>query len=140
MSLTTFKERYRNHIKSFQPKKYSNETELSKHIWQLKENNQNYNISWSVIKKATPYSGGSKTCHQCLDDNLCNLKADKRLLLNKRSEILSQCKHKRNYHFGKAKQDRNEHNPKICLWQASELDLLSPEDSTNETDCSGVLR
>ena len=32
MTSSTFKERYRNHIKSFTHKKYSNETELSKHI------------------------------------------------------------------------------------------------------------
>ena len=32
MTSNTFKERYRNHIKSFTHKKYSNETELSKHF------------------------------------------------------------------------------------------------------------
>jgi hypothetical protein len=37
---TTFKERYANHISSFRHKKDSNKTELSKHIWKLKENNQ----------------------------------------------------------------------------------------------------
>ena len=35
MTSNTFKERYRNHIKSFTHKKYSNETELSKHVWHL---------------------------------------------------------------------------------------------------------
>jgi predicted GIY-YIG superfamily endonuclease len=39
---TTFKERYANHTSSFRHnyKKDSNKTELSKHIWKLKENNQ----------------------------------------------------------------------------------------------------
>ena len=32
MPSSTFKERHRNHIKSFTHKKYSNETELSKHV------------------------------------------------------------------------------------------------------------
>ena len=36
MTSNTFKERYRNHIKSFTHKKYSNETELSKHVWDLR--------------------------------------------------------------------------------------------------------
>ena len=32
----SFKERYRNHTKSFADKKYSNETELSKYVWERK--------------------------------------------------------------------------------------------------------
>ncbi len=38
MTASTFKERYRNHIKSFNHKRYSNDTELSKYIWKLKDN------------------------------------------------------------------------------------------------------
>ena len=37
MTANPFKERYRNHTKSFKDKKYANETELSKYIWDLKE-------------------------------------------------------------------------------------------------------
>jgi hypothetical protein len=39
MTATTFKERYAYHTSSFRYKKDSNKTELSKHIWKLKENN-----------------------------------------------------------------------------------------------------
>ena len=46
MTATTFKERYANHTSSFRHKKDSNKTELSKHIWKLKENNQDYTIKW----------------------------------------------------------------------------------------------
>ena len=46
MTATTFKERYANHTSSFRHKKDSNKTELSKHIWRLKENNQDYTIKW----------------------------------------------------------------------------------------------
>ena len=38
MTSSTFKERYRNHIKSFTHKKNSDETDLSKHVWYLKQN------------------------------------------------------------------------------------------------------
>ena len=41
---TTFKERYRNHIRDFKHEKYENSTELAKYIWQLKRDN----ISFSV--------------------------------------------------------------------------------------------
>ena len=51
MTSNTFKERYRNHIKSFTHKKYSNETELSKQIWHLKQNKTDFTIKWSIIKK-----------------------------------------------------------------------------------------
>ena len=35
--------------------KYANRNELAKHIWKLKDNKENYNISWSIISSA---SGG----------------------------------------------------------------------------------
>jgi hypothetical protein len=41
-------------------KKDSNQTELSKHIWKLKENNQDPTIKWSILKHAISYTGGSK--------------------------------------------------------------------------------
>ena len=37
---TTFKTRYGNHVKSFKHRKYSKETELSKYIWELKDDNK----------------------------------------------------------------------------------------------------
>ena len=49
----TFKEWYRNHVKSFTHKKYSNETELLKHVWHLKPNNRfhhNGPRKWSQLK------------------------------------------------------------------------------------------
>ena len=51
MASNTFKERYPNHIKSFTHKKYSNETELSKHVWHLKQNKADFTIKWSIIKR-----------------------------------------------------------------------------------------
>ena len=55
MTATTFKERYANHTSPFRHKKDSNKTELSKHIWKLKENNQDYTIKWSILKHAISY-------------------------------------------------------------------------------------
>ena len=50
MTSNTFKEQYRNHIKTFTHKKYSNETELSKHVWHLKQNKTDFTIKRSIIK------------------------------------------------------------------------------------------
>ena len=96
MTASTFKERYRNHIKSFKHKKYSNDTELSKYIWHLKNSNQDFNLTWSTVKRAISYTGGSKRCNLCLEEKLCILKEkNKECLLNKRSELVSTCNHKR---------------------------------------------
>ncbi len=56
MTVSTFKERYRNHIKSFNHKRYSNDTELSKYIWKLKDNKQDFDITWSVLKQSISYN------------------------------------------------------------------------------------
>ena len=40
----TFKKRHSNHTRDFKHVKYQNATELTKYIWQLKNNNFNYGI------------------------------------------------------------------------------------------------
>ena len=70
MTSNTFKELYRNHIKSFTHKKYSNETELSKHVWHLKQKKTDFTIKWFIIKKSISYTGGSKRCNLCLDEKI----------------------------------------------------------------------
>jgi hypothetical protein len=73
-------------------KKDSNKTELSNHIWKLKENNQDYTIKWSILKHAISYTGGSKRSNLCLEEKFCILKdINKDNLLNKRSEIFGKC-------------------------------------------------
>ena len=44
-----FRTRYRNHIASFRHAKQKNSTELSKHIWTLKDSNIAYSISWNIF-------------------------------------------------------------------------------------------
>ena len=63
---TTFKERYRNHTCSFRNERYKNVTELSKHIWSLKERKINYQIKCRKEKQARSYSNGNKNCNLCL--------------------------------------------------------------------------
>ena len=66
---TTFKERYRtcmHHTCSFRNERYKTVTELSKHIWILKERNINYQIKWRKEKQARSYSNGNKDCNLCL--------------------------------------------------------------------------
>ena len=48
---TPFKERFRNHAKEFKYDKYRNNTELSKYIWQLDDDDISANISWEIISQ-----------------------------------------------------------------------------------------
>ena len=44
-------------IKSFTHKKYSNETELSKHIWHLMQNKTDFTtIKWAIVKESISYT------------------------------------------------------------------------------------
>ena len=99
MTATTFKERYANHTSSFSRHK---KTELSKHIWKLKENNQDYTIKWSILEHVISYTVGSKCCNLCLEGKFCILKdTNKDNLLNKRSEIFGKCRHENRFRLNK---------------------------------------
>ena len=52
----TFKQCYTQHKLSFRNRNYSNSTELSKHIWTLKDNNTNFTINWSILATTPAYS------------------------------------------------------------------------------------
>ena len=48
---TTFKERYRNHIRDFKREKYENSTELAKYIWQLRRDNISFSVNGQLSQK-----------------------------------------------------------------------------------------
>ena len=63
-----FKTRSRNHTASFRHTKHRNSTELSKHVWSLKDNNIDYSISWRIISSSSSYNSSSKRCNLCLKE------------------------------------------------------------------------
>ena len=63
-----FKTRYINHTASFRHAKHRNSTELSKHMWTLKDNNIEHFISWCILSSHSPYSSSSKRCNLCLKE------------------------------------------------------------------------
>ena len=88
-----FKQRYRNHLKSFRNAKYSNFTEMSKHVWNLMKQNKDFSIKWSIIKRVPTYKPASKKCNLCLEEKLLLMKAKKKHLINKQSEYFSKSRH-----------------------------------------------
>ena len=93
ISETTFKKRYANHKKSFNHEKYRQNTELSKHVWFIKDRGEEPVIKWEIVKKCAPYNTSSNKCNLCLAEKLEIIMRDKENLLNKRSELVSKCRH-----------------------------------------------
>ena len=98
---TEFKLRFNNHTKSFRHRKHSNETELSKLIWKLKDKGEEYELRWSIAARASQYKKGSSSCDLCLTEKATIIRAEPKGLLNKRTELISKCRH-RNKHMLRA--------------------------------------
>ena len=92
-----FKTRYNNHKLSFRDRKHSHSTVLSKHIWDLKDSNTDYQIHWRIIKRANVYRGNPSRCNLCLSEKLCILSACDISLLNKKSELVTKCRHENKF-------------------------------------------
>ena len=90
-----FKLRFYNHKKSFKDRHYTNETSLSKYMWEMKDKyNVVPNLKWSIVKTVPGYSNITKKCMLCLHEKYEILNYPKQEeLLNKRSELVSKCRH-----------------------------------------------
>ena len=98
MASTTFKLRYNNHNSTFNNLHLQNSTKLSGYIWQLKNDELQYNIKWSILSMQPPFDPGSNKCQLCLMEKVAILYSYKESILNKRHEIFSKCIH-RKYHL-----------------------------------------
>ena len=94
---TTFKERYRNHTCSFRNERYKNVTELSKHIWNLKDRKINYELKWRKVKQARSYSNFNKRCNLCLCEKYFIICKPEMSTLNHRNELTSTCRHSKRF-------------------------------------------
>ena len=88
-----FKNRYHKCTKSFRNKRYTNDTSLSKYIWEIKEKHQgNPSLKWSIVKRIPAYSSITKKCLLCLHEKLKIVNYPHlEELLNKSSELVSNC-------------------------------------------------
>ena len=97
LTATKFKTRWRNHQMSFKNESKKNDTELSKHLWQLKDQKKDFAISWKILAKAKSYSNLTKRCNLCCAEKFYILYEPDMATLNKRNELVSACRHKRNF-------------------------------------------
>ena len=88
-----FKERFNVHKSTFKnvSKRYS--TKLSKHVWNLKDKNIDFEINWTILRKSKPYSSKSRKCHLCLLEKYYIICKPEFETLNKRNELASSCRH-----------------------------------------------
>ena len=97
LTATTFKARLANHKASFISKAKRNATELSKHIWNLKDHNLDYAIKWKILCRAPCYSNRTKRCLLCIAEKFYIICHSNAATLNKRTELISKCKHSDKY-------------------------------------------
>ena len=58
-------------------------------------------IKWTIAKRAAAYTSGANRCNLRLEEKLCIMKARLKNLLNKRSEIISKCRHRNRFLISK---------------------------------------
>ena len=88
---------YNNHTMSFRHKKHVNDTELSRYLRQLKEENADYNLQWSIKAYASPYKCGTRKYDLCLTEKMIIAGSDPKKLLNKQPELVSKCRHRNKF-------------------------------------------
>ena len=92
-----FKKRLGNHTRDFNNKDYANTTELSKEIWKIKDRGFHPIVSWKIVRQLPAYSPERKKCQLCLGEKLEIIERNQENLLNKRSEIISTCRHRNKF-------------------------------------------
>ena len=89
-----FKYRHTSHTHSFPNQDYKNKTELSKHIWQLKRNGNDSNLKCSIAAYAIPCRCGTRRGGLCLKEKYLKAQANQNNILNKKTELISKCRHR----------------------------------------------
>ena len=91
----------------------SNGTTLSKKIRELKNSNRDYKVTWSIVDRAYPYTAGAKSCDLCAAEKMHIALGHKGFtklpdgceLLNKRSELMSKCRHQAKFTLARVKEE-----------------------------------
>ena len=103
-----FKTRWNKHQSDFRLAHHRNDTDLSEHIWALKDKSENYTIKWSVVEQVPKFKPNRKNfCQLCASEKRFILSADPMVLINKRDEFLNKCRHANKYKLKNVKYDQH---------------------------------
>ena len=103
LAATTFYQRHQNHKTSFKDRNHSTKSELSKHIWKLKELGLACELTWKIIDKGKKFSPTSKTCKLCTLERYYLIWRPDLYTLNKNKEFSDECLHKSFLRLSKVK-------------------------------------
>ena len=95
LAAITFYKRHQNHKTTLKLRSHETKSELSKHIWQLKDNNISYDLSWKIMDRAMKFTPISKTCKLCTLERYFLICRKESFSLNKNIEFGDECLHKR---------------------------------------------
>ena len=92
LSKAEWKTRYCNHKTNFKINAQRVKTTLAGYVWELKDQQVEYNIKWTTMARARAFTPSSKMCRLCLMEKV-------KIILrgstpNKRTEFFSSCRHK----------------------------------------------
>ena len=90
----TFKKRYYEHRNSVNHRDSDHSTTLSSHIWNLKDKNENFEIGWSIIDRASAFNPVTRKCRLCIKEKYYIIFQPDGASLNERSELYSVCRHR----------------------------------------------
>ena len=60
--------RHTEHYRNFNNRNPKNSTSLSRKIWNIEDNNQNFELKWKILQNCRPYQPGSSECKLCLTE------------------------------------------------------------------------
>ena len=69
------------------------DTELSNECWKIISASKTLDISWEILGTHKSYNQSSKWCLLCLNEKLAIALHGDDNMLNKRSEVISKCRH-----------------------------------------------
>ena len=97
-----FKSRYNNHTQSFRFISHIIDAELSKYLWTLKANRTDYHLNLSIKSYVHPDINVAQEGVICVWQKKWLLFWPK-VLLNKRTELTSKCRHRSNFILNRVK-------------------------------------
>ena len=89
-----FKDRFRNHKQTMEKRKYGNQTTLSKFVWDLKDKNIDFDLTWKILDRAQPYNPIQDVCNLCTLEKYYLIFKPETASINENEEINSYCLHK----------------------------------------------
>ena len=95
LTCNTFKQRFYGHRHSFNNRNSEHSSTLSSHIWRLKDNNDNYDIKWNIVGRASEFNPVTKKCRLCIKEKYHIIFQPEGAALNERSELYSTCRHRK---------------------------------------------